>query len=114
MLKGEPAPWEAGSQRSSLTMQLGRKYHLATNDLARCKEQLDVLVVERRRLVVSLEAVLAAIEATIAQMSEVSMEVVSLEAAPLLSVEQGKLFWLEQHAQHVRAQREEVVSLDKY
>lgn len=42
MLRGEPAPWEVGGSNSSLQLTLGRKYFMATNDLDRCTEQLEV------------------------------------------------------------------------
>lgn len=105
MLRGEAAPWEAGGNRSGTELMLGRKYFMAKNDLARCKEQLQFLVVEKRRLASYFTRTIDSVDATIAQFH------VDLQAPDhMLTVAHGQVFWLKQHVGQLRVQNAELVS----
>lgn len=104
MLRGDAAPWEAGGQQSGYEMMLGRRYFMATNDMKRCEEQLQVLVVEKRRLASYFAHHIAKVDAAISSLGELDFEVPDSS----LTVAHGHLFTLKQHAQQFRAQQEEV------
>ena len=48
MLRGEPAPWQFGSQFSGLDMYFGRQYFMASNDAKRCAEEMSKLPIEKQ------------------------------------------------------------------
>jgi len=103
MLRGEPSPWEAGGQHSGEEMMLGRKHFMASNDLDRCKEQLEVLVVERQRLHSYFARTLHEVDVALAEVGEFDL----LVPDRLLTVNHGKVFRLRQHKKHLLSQAAE-------
>jgi len=103
MLKGEPAPWQYGSEFSGLDMFFGRQYFLASNDEQRCREELQSLPVEKQRLQAWLAGALACVFHTQGLLSSCH------ERVPYeLSCDDGRSFWLGLHMTALCDAQEEV------
>jgi len=110
MLRGEPAPWHAGSQSSGVRLLIGRRFHMAESDRQRCEEQLEVLPVEKRRLVQWLEIMLQRVRERVRVLLEAGVHV---DEGPIpqawhLTRQHGELFMLRLHARKLELMREEV------
>ncbi|KAJ9525459.1 hypothetical protein QJQ45_003135 [Haematococcus lacustris] len=95
MVQGGPAPWEEECQSTPLGKELffGRQFLHLLSDSERCLEQLAVLHLERARLHAWLEHMCGVCQAACTK----------LEVQPSIAMA-GKLFYLQQHLAHFKAQ----------
>ena len=106
MQKGEAAPWHVGSHAYGVCMLFGRRLFMAENDLARCKEQLSMMDVEKDWLCQWLEVTSARVNERLQEVKEKLVEGGQLEPWQLLK-EHGLVFWLEWHARRLAGIRAE-------
>ena len=106
MLRGNPAPWHVGSQQSGMELMLGRKHFMATNDLKRCNEQIDIMAIEKVRLLRYLDRTISNANIAVAADGE-HLQLPDHK----LTVESGKLFRLKQHIMHLKAQKADASKL---
>lgn len=103
MFRGEPAPWQYGSQFSGAHMFFGRQYFMASNDAQRCREELQSLPVEKQRLQAWLAGALACVSHTQGHVCSIPGRV------PFeLSIDDGMSFWLGLHKSALLDAQEEV------
>lgn len=105
MLRGEPAPWQFGSQFSGLDMYFGRQFFMASNDANRCAEELSKLPTEKQRLRVWVARMSARIQEARAALL-ISFPYTG--AFHELKVAHGKAFWLDWHLRQMDAMAKEI------
>jgi len=105
MLQRNPVPWHVGSQSYGLRLMLGRWFFMADNDRQRCEEQLAVLPIEKKRLVLCLDIMRQRVQEHIDALSDADTVPSS---SCQYTCQHGEVHWLGWHSHKLVRMREEV------